>query len=280
MTHDEIWEWMQRDLDGDLSSGEQQLLYSLLQKDPELQLMYNRLKNVSEQLEKLPPVVPSFSIVDSILPRLELAAATKPAAVPVKNEEILPTLEVKRKSSAPSDSKKWKRMKVWLASIGSTAVAACLMIGMLFTGSDGKKPEIDTYQQGSVSSPPVDEKIVRMGPDVPTPSTNPSPSNTSEEEKKPDKKPSEKKQSTKTPAKQTQKKPDTKAIANPAITNPPVAQKPVAKEDKQPAFPIGIKDNQDREDRRSAKDDEDDDRDKSKNKNKEKKDKKQDNDDD
>jgi len=278
MTHDEIWEWMQRDLDGDLSSGEQQLLYSFIQKESELQLMYNRLKNVSEQLEKLPPVVPSFSIVDSILPRLESAAATTPAAVSVKNEEILPTLEVKRTSSSPSDSKKWKRMKVWLASIGSTAVAACLMIGMLFSGSDGKKPEVDVYQQGTVSSPVVEEKIVRMGPELPPPSTNPSPSNTSEVEKKSDKKTSEKKQSTKPPTKQPQKKPDSKPITNPAVATPPVAEKPVAKEDKPPAFPIGLEDNQDREDRRSAKDDKDDDRDKSKNKNNKEK-KRDDNDD-
>ncbi|TGU92939.1 hypothetical protein EN829_060405, partial [Mesorhizobium sp. M00.F.Ca.ET.186.01.1.1] len=71
MTNEEIWECMQRDLDGDLSVQEQQVLRNLIQKDADLQLMYNRLKTVSQKLEQLPPVVPSISIVDSILPRLE-----------------------------------------------------------------------------------------------------------------------------------------------------------------------------------------------------------------
>ncbi|GEC92158.1 hypothetical protein [Brevibacillus brevis] len=100
MTNEEIFELMQRDLDGDLLESEQQLLHRLIQKDADLQLMYNRLKDVSQQLEHLPPVVPPFSIVDSILPKLESAAA-KPAAVKsTVNEEILPTLEVKRETSS------------------------------------------------------------------------------------------------------------------------------------------------------------------------------------
>lgn len=54
MTNEEIFELMQRDLDGDLSESEQQLLHRLIQKDTDLQLMYNRLKDVSQQLEHLP----------------------------------------------------------------------------------------------------------------------------------------------------------------------------------------------------------------------------------
>ena len=280
MTNDEIWEWMQRDLDGDLSSGEKQMLYSLLQKDPDLQLKYNRLKNVSKQLEQLPPVVPSFSIVDSILPRLESAAAM-PVAKSILNEEILPTLEVKHKSSSPVTSKKWKRTKVWLASIGSTAAAACLMIGMLFTGSDGKNHEIADSNQGSmIAPPPIVENTAFIGPPAPTPSTNTSQSITAEDEKKPAKQPA-KKQSSKPPANQTTQKQDTKQNVKPADNKPKAPPTPVRQEEKPPAFPIGLKDNPDREDKTSAKDDKDNDGDKSKsNKNKDKKDKKDDDDDD
>ncbi|QRG69528.1 hypothetical protein [Brevibacillus choshinensis] len=272
MTNEEIWEWMQRDLDGDLSPTEQDALYMILRKDSDLQLKYNRLKNVSEQLEKLPPVVPSFSIVDSILPRLESAAAV-PAAAFALNEENLPTLEVKRNVSSPSETKKWKRMKVWLASIGSTAVAACLLIGILFTGSDGKKSELDAYQQGAETVTPAEEKPAVVGPPAPTPSTNPSTSNPPEGEKQatqsssPDKKQTVKKVS-KPNNNHSVKKPDTK----PPATNPAVSPKPIVKDPKPPAFPFGLEEKSDEDEKNKARDKEsgDADRDKSKSKEKDK----------
>lgn len=257
MTNDEIWEWMQRDLDGDLSLAEQNALYSLLRKDSDLQLQYNRLKTVSQKLEQLPPVVPSFSIVDSILPQLESAAA-KPAAAFVPNEEILPTLEVKRNLSLPSDQKKWKRMKVWLASIGSTAAAACLLIGILFTGSDGKKTEPDLYQHGTETVAPTAEQTTApvLGPPPPPPRTNPSPSNTAEEDKKTAQTPSAtKKQNTKKAYTPSSKNSASKPAATkppgtkPAVNRPAVPLKPVAREEKPPAFPYGLEEKSDSDDK-------------------------------
>ncbi|MED4585652.1 hypothetical protein P9578_23045 [Brevibacillus choshinensis] len=271
MTNEEIWEWMQRDLDGDLSLVEQDALYNIIRKDSDLQLKYNRLKTVSQQLEQLPPVVPSFSIVDSILPRLESAAAV-PAASFAMNEEILPTLEVKRNVSSPSETKKWKRMKVWLASIGSTAVAACLLIGIMFAGSDGKKNEIDPYQQGSDNvTPATTEKPALVGPPPPTPSTNPSTSNPPEEEKKVQSS-SANKQTTKKVSKPNNNHSVTKPVTNPAATTPAVPPKPVIKDPKPPAFPFGLEENSDKDDKKDARDKEsgDADRDKSKEKSKEK----------
>ncbi|MED4754148.1 hypothetical protein [Brevibacillus choshinensis] len=271
MTNEEIWEWMQRDLDGDLSLVEQDALYNIIRKDSDLQLKYNRLKTVSQQLEQLPPVVPSFSIVDSILPRLESAAAV-PAASFAMNEEILPTLEVKRNVSSPSETKKWKRMKVWLASIGSTAVAACLLIGIMFAGSDGKKNEIDPYQQGSDNvTPATTEKPALVGPPPPTPSTNPSTSNPPEEEKKVQSS-SANKQTTKKVSKPNNNHSVTKPVTKPAATTPAVPPKPVIKDPKPPAFPFGLEENSDKDDKKDARDKEsgDADRDKSKEKSKEK----------
>ncbi|KQL48930.1 hypothetical protein AN963_03835 [Brevibacillus choshinensis] len=272
MTNEEIWEWMQRDLDGDLSLVEQDALYNIIRKDSDLQLKYNRLKTVSQQLEQLPPVVPSFSIVDSILPRLESAAAV-PAASSAMNEEILPTLEVKRNVSSPSETKKWKRMKVWLASIGSTAVAACLLIGIMFAGSDGKKNEIDPYQQGSDNvTPATTEKPALVGPPPPTPSTNPSTSNPPEEEKKAQSSSLAKKQTTKKVSKPNNNHSVTKPVTKPAATTPAVPPTPVVKDPKPPAFPFGLEENSDKDDKKDARDKEsgDADRDKSKEKSKEK----------
>ncbi|MDF2682502.1 MAG: hypothetical protein K0R47_3692 [Brevibacillus sp.] len=272
MTNEEIWEWMQRDLDGDLSPVEQDALYNIIRKDSDLQLKYNRLKTVSQQLEQLPPVVPSFSIVDSILPRLESAAAV-PAASSALNEEILPTLEVKRNVSWPTETKKWKRMKVWLASIGSTAVAACLLIGIMFTGSDGKKTEIDSYQQGSESvTPATTEKPALVGPPAPPPSTNPSTSNSSEEDKQVQSSSSANKQTTKKVSKPNNNHSVTKPVTIPAANKSAVTPKPVVKDPKPPAFPFGLEENSDKDDKKDARDKESDDadREKSKEKNKEK----------
>ncbi|UED73172.1 anti-sigma factor [Brevibacillus sp. DP1.3A] len=279
MTNEEIFELMQRDLDGDLSESEQQLLYRMIQKDADLQLMYNRLKDVSQQLEHLPPVVPPFSIVDSILPKLELAAA-KPAAVKsAVNEEILPTLEVKRESSSLPESKKWKRMKVWMASLGSTAVAASLLVGMLFSGGDGKKQDVDSFQNGTDMTPAAVEQPKTPGPDTPTPpSNNPISSNSKEEEDKTKKSTGSATQtkSKKPPAKNVQKQTPPPKKTNP--TQPPkkaVPPTPVMTDDQPSGWPIGLEENPDREDKEPANDDKDDGRDKQeekdKGKNKEKK---------
>ncbi|MFG0213690.1 anti-sigma factor family protein [Brevibacillus porteri] len=277
MTNEEIFELMQRDLDGDLLESEQQLLQRLIQKDAELQLMYNRLKDVSQQLEHLPPVVPPFSIVDSILPKLESAAAKPVAVKSTVNEDILPTLEVKRESSSLPESKKWKRMKVWMASLGSTAVAASLLVGMLFSGGDGKKNEVDSFQNGTDMTPAVVEqpKI----PDDPTPpSNNPISSNSKEEEDKTKKSTGAATQtkSKKPPAKNVHKQTPPPKKTNP--TPPPkkaVPPTPVMTEDQPTGWPIGLDENPDREDKEPANDDKDDGGDKKeekdKGKNKEKK---------
>ncbi|GED58925.1 hypothetical protein ABER61_21365 [Brevibacillus formosus] len=287
MTNEEIFELMQRDLDGDLSESEQELLHRLIQKDADLQLMYNRLKDVSQQLEHLPPVVPPISIVDSILPKLELAAA-KPAAVKsTVNEEILPTLEVKRESSSLPESKKWKRMKVWMASLGSTAVAASLLVGVLFSGGDGKKQEVDSFQNGTDITPAVVEQPKTLGPNAPTPpSNNPISSNSKEEEDKTKKSTgtATKTKSKRPPAKNVQKQTPPPKKTNP--TPPPkkaVPPTPVMTDDQPSGWPIGLEENPDREDKEPANDDKDgggdkqEEKDKGKNKEK-KKDKDKDND--
>lgn len=263
MSNEEILELMQRDLDGDLMESEQEMLHLVIQKDAALQLMYNRLKDVSQQLEHLPPVVPPFSIVDSILPKLESAAAKPVAARAAANEEILPTLEVKRESSSLPEPKKWKRMKVWMASLGSTAVAASLLVGVLFSGGDGKKTEIDSFHNGTDMTPVVVEPPKILGPKPPPPSNNPIPSNTKEDE---DKNKTQKSngaatqtKSKKPPAKTVQKQTPPPKKANP--TPPPKKAKPpkpVVKEDEPPVWPIGLEENPDREDKEPANDDKDD----------------------
>lgn len=70
MNCQEVTELMQRYLDKDLSETEYDVLLQHMQRCPECTEMYERLKQLSGELENLPKVNPPCSIVDSIMPRL------------------------------------------------------------------------------------------------------------------------------------------------------------------------------------------------------------------
>lgn len=256
MTNTEIWEWMQRDLDGDLSHEEQRALFALLEKDTDLQQKYNRLKSVSLQLEQLPPVVPSISIVDSILPNLESAVAT-PAAKADLNMGVLPTLEVKSKPASPSESRKWKNKTVWFARIGSTAVAACLLIGVMIIGKEANE-QVDPGTQGSIVAPPAVEPPAFIGPPAPQPSTNPTPIPEQGEEppvQEETKQPPKQQKKNQPPSKPVTKAPEpppaqvSKPVDSVPVMVPP---KPVPREPKPPAFPFGLEEKSDDDKRKKS----------------------------
>lgn len=71
MKCEEVIELMQRFLDGDLSSREELHMLQHLEACPECTGLFERLKALNGELAQLPRVVPPFSIVDSILPKLE-----------------------------------------------------------------------------------------------------------------------------------------------------------------------------------------------------------------
>lgn len=250
MTDDELWEWMQRDLDKDLTPEEQQVLYTILAKEPLLQQKYKRLQQVSQRLAELPPVTPPFSIVDSILPQLESAAAT-PAAKAVGSRETLPAAEVKRVSSAQSaGSREQSRVFVWFARLGSVAVAASLFIGVLVINDDMHRQEEDVSHNGATIPSPVVEPPAIYGPSVPPPSTDITPTSIPVEEKteeppakqpvkQPVQEPSPPPAQTSPPA-VSEQKPDPTGVRPPIIPPPPVPREP-----KPPAFPFGLEEKSD-----------------------------------
>ncbi|NDI33764.1 anti-sigma factor family protein [Chengkuizengella sediminis] len=67
----EVIQLMQRDLDGDLNKEEHQQMIDHISDCHSCTEMFERLKNVSIELEQLPQVTPPVSIVDQILPQLE-----------------------------------------------------------------------------------------------------------------------------------------------------------------------------------------------------------------
>lgn len=79
MTCQEVMEYMQRELDGDLSELEARQLSAHIRHCAECAAMYERLNRLSAELESLPKVAPPVSLVDAILPRLEAIDRTRAA---------------------------------------------------------------------------------------------------------------------------------------------------------------------------------------------------------
>ncbi|MFF2481609.1 anti-sigma factor family protein [Paenibacillus sp. NPDC058071] len=71
MNCQEVMELMQRQLDGDLSEQERETLLDHTRQCPDCAAMFERLKRLSAELENLPKVMPSYSLVDAILPQLD-----------------------------------------------------------------------------------------------------------------------------------------------------------------------------------------------------------------
>ena len=71
MNCQEVMEYMQRELDGDLGEIESAKLLEHIRHCADCAAMYERLKRLSAELENLPKVTPPFSLVDAILPKLD-----------------------------------------------------------------------------------------------------------------------------------------------------------------------------------------------------------------
>jgi hypothetical protein len=236
MINEHIWDLMQRDLDDDLSPEEQLFLRSSVQKDPDLQLMYERLKRVSDQLEQLPPVTPAFSIVDSILPQLE-EAALQPSTAPASTRTELPRLELKS-SASQAKRPKWKGLPVWMARAGSGLVAACLLFGLFFMVNGPKQSGPDVNNQGSTVTPtsnPTPSVIVPPLPEKKRTNLSPSSKETTKPPVATDN--TRKNNEGKTKTKKQTTKPTTPSKPKPIKSKPAVTVQPV--EESKPSFPFG-----------------------------------------
>ncbi len=71
MRCEEVRDWMQRDLDSDLNDIERQALTNHLTRCKECAALHHQLQKLSAHLEQLPDVLPSYSLVDAVLPKLQ-----------------------------------------------------------------------------------------------------------------------------------------------------------------------------------------------------------------
>ncbi|CAH1221010.1 hypothetical protein PAECIP111893_04660 [Paenibacillus plantiphilus] len=90
MNCQEVMEYMQRQLDGDLDEREAETLMTHTRHCQDCATMLDRLQLLSVGLENLPKVTPSYSLVDAIMPRL--MDLQLEAAQPAITEQPLPTV--------------------------------------------------------------------------------------------------------------------------------------------------------------------------------------------
>lgn len=142
MTCQEVVDYMNRYLDGDLDEHERMLLMEHLKQCPDDQELFERLKQLSGELEELPKVSPPFSLVDSILPQLaeidehrEAKAAAlasleaideEEAAAADREEQELPARS--RRSGTVPNTRFNKRFRIWTGSLAAVAAAAVILV--------------------------------------------------------------------------------------------------------------------------------------------------------
>ncbi|MEV5028663.1 hypothetical protein MRBLPE1_004290 [Paenibacillus sp. LPE1-1-1.1] len=119
---------MQRQLDDDLDNNEIEVLMSHTRQCPDCAAMFERLQLLSAELTSLPKVMPSYSLVDAIMPQLERIElfnqqdAVQPAGLQetVETEEAAPR-RVKRE-------RRWPSMRVMSGVIAAGIVAGLFLV--------------------------------------------------------------------------------------------------------------------------------------------------------
>jgi hypothetical protein len=121
----EVGDLMQRKLDLDLSDQEAQQLEAHLEVCKSCQIIFQRLSMLSSQLEQLPQVTPSFSIVDSILPKLAEIDKQKEQLSRIHTKEDAVTTDLSEQTKQiPFIKKRW----VTVVTSGLVAAAAIVFV--------------------------------------------------------------------------------------------------------------------------------------------------------
>ncbi|MCZ8518683.1 MULTISPECIES: zf-HC2 domain-containing protein [Paenibacillus] len=135
----EVIELMQRYLDRDLEETEYRRMLLHLEACPDCTELFERLVNVSQELESLPKVLPPFSLVDAILPKLEQleaqgmdASEKGPAA---GSEPVRPAAVEPRHAPRPAPGSWRKNVREWISfPVFGGVVAAGLVFGFFLFG--------------------------------------------------------------------------------------------------------------------------------------------------
>ncbi|MNM84399.1 hypothetical protein D3C81_964870 [compost metagenome] len=150
----EAMEWMHRYLDGDLSVEESDLLIEHLRSCDDCAEAFGLLKHLSDNLYQLPDVTPKFSIVDSILPRLEeidRARAEEGSALEVTERAVPLMRTVPNKAKQPQRSSFW-RSRSSRSWVGGVAAAAVILGFFIYQYEPKTVPNAEIASTGTSSS--------------------------------------------------------------------------------------------------------------------------------
>lgn len=128
MNCQEVVESMHRYLDRDLSSDETALMYQHIAVCPTCAETFQLLKSLSKELEELPAVTPPVSLVDAIMPRLDV----------IDRERGGSSASPKEASSSPAEMmpeiRRPRREASWWSTVGGRtaigAAAAAVILGI------------------------------------------------------------------------------------------------------------------------------------------------------
>lgn len=124
MTCQEVIDYMHRQLDGDLSEHEYEILMKHTRHCPDCAAMFERLKKLSEELGNLPHVMPKYSLVDAILPQLE-------QIVPIRQPEAA-AMELEPVAAQPPQTARRAKARNQLRFRAITGVIAASVAAGLF----------------------------------------------------------------------------------------------------------------------------------------------------
>lgn len=119
---EEAYEWIQRDLDDELTDAEKEKLMLHLAACQDCSSLYDRLNSLSTHLAQLPMVEPPYSIVESILPELDR----------IDSERSIPPV-AKEQAAAMESPRRLSRRAIWYRYIGGATAAGLLISAVAFT---------------------------------------------------------------------------------------------------------------------------------------------------
>lgn len=153
----EVIELMQRYLDRDLDETEYSQMLGHLQQCPDCTELFERLVNLSHELESLPKVTPPFSLVDAIMPKLEQLEAggqVPGAAWSAQIGEEGAARETEKQAALPpreqlKSGNKRKNVKEWFSfPIFGGVVAAGLVFGFFLFQQQQTGPDAGSIWLG------------------------------------------------------------------------------------------------------------------------------------
>ncbi|KQX64832.1 MULTISPECIES: zf-HC2 domain-containing protein [unclassified Paenibacillus] len=141
MNCQEVMEFMQRQLDGDLDAKEEDELHAHLMHCLDCAQMFERLQRLSDELTQLPKVIPPYSLVDAIMP--QLADIDKHAAASITDKVAAFGTHASQTASVQPPKLPWTRRlgSQFSWKFAGGVVAAGLILG--FFAFNLKHPMLD-----------------------------------------------------------------------------------------------------------------------------------------